>query len=66
MGNCSFDTFLEYNIQLCINNFRSDKSEIIDYSLELFKTIYTSLKKQDHDSFEKFYSLVKDLLDNIN
>ena len=66
MDSCTFDRFLEYNIQLCINNFRSDKSEIIDYSLELFKTIYMSLKKQDDYSFEKFYDLVKNLLDNIN
>ena len=46
--NSSFNAFLEYNIKLCINNLRSDKNEIIDYSLELFKTIFTALKKQDH------------------
>ena len=62
----SFNAFLEYNIKLCINNLQSDKNEIIDYSLELFKTIYTALKKHDHQSFEILYELVSDLLNKIN
>lgn len=67
LSKVSFKEFLLYNIQLCINNFRSTQAEIIDYSLDLFKSIYISLKKNEHSTFKEFfYSVVSNLLQNIN
>ena len=45
ISQVSFKVFLEWIIKLCIRNFNSSNNEILDYSLELFKVIYTSLKK---------------------
>lgn len=52
-------------IEICVRNFNTGNNEILDYSLELFKTIYTSLKKNEHNTFQEFYQIVHRLLQNI-
>lgn len=58
--------FIENAIKLCIRNFKSHNTEIIDYSLEFFKAIFFNLRKNDDPSFLPFYDIVGTLLSNIH
>lgn len=47
-------------IAICVNNFKDNtNNEVLDYSLEFFKTIYITLKKFDSKAFVQFYNIVE-------
>ena len=52
-------------IKTCISNFSNSCGEVVDYSLEFFKSIYTLLRKHDTKAFQKYYEVVKELLPQL-
>lgn len=58
LSNATFEDFLKNIINICIRNFSSANNEIIDYSLDFFKSIYTNLRKSDTKAFQAYYSIV--------
>lgn len=58
LSNATFEEFLKNIINICIRNFSSLNNEIIDYSLDFFKSIYTNLRKCDTKAFQAYYSIV--------
>ena len=55
-----------YILKKCLSNFTVPNEVLIDYSLEVFNSIYTNLKKNDKPQFENFYNLVNEMLANID
>jgi hypothetical protein len=66
LSKATFQSFMMNIINICIYNFNNSCSEIIDYSLEFFKSIYTNLRKHDTKAFQTYYAIVKDLLSAIH
>lgn len=57
---------INFTLKKCYSNFTIPNNAILDYSLEVFKIIYTKLKKYDKPQFQAFYALVTEMLQNIN
>ena len=62
LSKASFESFIMNIINVCISNFTHSSGEVVDYSLEFFKSIYIHLKKHDTRAFQIYYGIVKELM----
>jgi hypothetical protein len=65
LSNATFENFMMNVIKTCINNFSNACGEVVDYSLDFFKSIYSLLRKHDTKAFETYYAVVRELLPQL-
>ena len=73
LEKCTFTEFILFVLKVCKENFAQTNTDIIDYALEVFKSIYLKLKKHSvsensdfvEERFNPFYDEVKQLIGNL-
>ena len=65
LSHASFENFIMNVIKTCIANFAHPCGEVVDYSLDFFRSIYSLLRKHDTKAFEAYYSIVRELLPQL-